>query len=70
VHGGKFPPYLVTVTVNGLAVCEGYVQNHEVEAARGWDAMQLLRGAVPNLLSIARGDRWRNWTPPGKPPWD
>jgi hypothetical protein len=55
-YRGKFPPHLATVTTSGLAVCEGYVANHATEAARGWDALELLRDGVRSLLRIARGE--------------
>lgn len=67
---GRFPPELANVVADGLGIADGCVRNHEQEAARGWDAMQLLRGIVSSLLSVARGDR-RSPTPttlavPGK----
>lgn len=30
-----------------LAIGEGYVRHHDLEAARGWDALELLRGLLP-----------------------
>jgi hypothetical protein len=36
-----------------LEVCEQYARDHESEARRGWDAMQLLRAAVRRLLGDA-----------------
>jgi hypothetical protein len=65
-YRGRFPPLLAKVVGGGLAVCETYVRDHEREAARGWDALELLRGAVPGVLSMARGDRWQGQ----KPPWE
>ena len=55
-HSGGFPLALANVIADGLAIADGYVRNHEQEAARGWDAMKLLRSHVSSLLSIARGD--------------
>jgi hypothetical protein len=51
--GGKFPP--VTANVVGIftEVCESYVRDHELEAARGWDALALLRAAVARALDLA-----------------
>jgi hypothetical protein len=69
-YSGKFPPHLAIVTANGVKVCEAYAQDHEREAARGWNALELLRGAVSDLLAIADGTRWNNWTFAGEPPWD
>jgi hypothetical protein len=37
-----------------LEVAEGYARDHEREAARGWDALALLRGAVGEALKTAR----------------
>jgi hypothetical protein len=56
-HRGQFPLALPNIVADGLAIADGYVRNHEQEAARGWDAMKLLRSLVSSLLSIARGDR-------------
>jgi hypothetical protein len=65
-YRGRFPPLLAKVVGDGVAVCEGYVRDHEQEAARGWDALELLRGGVRYTLAIARGDQWRG----RKPPWE
>ena len=37
-----------------LEVCEGYIRDHALEAARGWDAMELLRGAIESCRETAR----------------
>jgi hypothetical protein len=58
-YHAKFPPHLARVVEIGVKLCGAYVRDHEAEAARGWDALELLRGAVPDLLSIADGTRWR-----------
>jgi len=55
--GGSFPAPLSAVVADYLAVAEGYVANHEAEAARGWDAMQLLAGVRPRLTEIIRRAR-------------
>jgi hypothetical protein len=44
----------------GVAICEAYVRDHDLEAARGWDALALLREAVPWVVGLA--------TPPA-PKW-
>ncbi len=54
--GGTFPPVKANVLQIGVEVCEAYVRDHELEAARGWDALALLRDAVPRLLSLARAE--------------
>jgi hypothetical protein len=52
-HGGAFPSVKVNVIGIWLEVCEGYVRDHAIEAARGWDWMQLLRGAVEHCRETA-----------------
>jgi hypothetical protein len=37
-----------------LSIAERYVANHEAEAARGWDAMKLLRAMVEKLPVMLR----------------
>jgi hypothetical protein len=58
MYGGRFPPVLANVVRIGVEVCEAYVANRDVEAARGWDPMELLRMAVPCVLSMARGEHY------------
>jgi len=56
--GRRFPP--VTASVIGIwrEACEGYVRDHALERARGWNAAELLRGAVARCLETAeRGAR-------------
>jgi hypothetical protein len=50
--GGRFPEVVGHVVEDLLAVAEGYVANQEQEAARGWDALQLLRGVGPVLRDV------------------
>jgi hypothetical protein len=50
--GGTFPEPLATVVADYLAVAEAYVTDHEGEASRGWDALELLRGVLPRLRQI------------------
>ncbi|HKI36280.1 MAG TPA: hypothetical protein VKA46_30765 [Gemmataceae bacterium] len=52
--GGKFPPVKANVLQIGVEVCEAYVRDHDLEASRGWDALALLRAAVPGFLRLAR----------------
>jgi hypothetical protein len=54
--GGIWPPDLGAVVGDLLAVAAGYVENLESEAARGWDALGLLRGVRPTLRQAVR-----NW---------
>jgi hypothetical protein len=44
---GRFPPALAAVAADSLAVARGYVERHEDEARRGWNALELLRGMMP-----------------------
>jgi hypothetical protein len=50
---GKFPQVKASILQAGVAVCEGYVRDRDLEAVRGWDALALLRGAVPCVLGLA-----------------
>jgi hypothetical protein len=47
VFGGRTPAPLATAMADALAIAEGYVANHDLEARRGWDALALLRGVAP-----------------------
>jgi hypothetical protein len=47
--GGRPPGAFVRVAGDLVELAEGYVTNHEAEATRGWDALQLLRGLRPVL---------------------
>jgi hypothetical protein len=51
--GGKFPPVQANVVQTAVEVCESYVRDRDLEAARGWDALALLRAAVPWALGLA-----------------
>jgi hypothetical protein len=44
--GGRPPTPLQHVLADALVIAEGFIANHELEAARGWDALDLLRGVV------------------------
>src|SRR5262249_5161625 len=56
-YDGRFPEVLGRVVADLVAGGEGYARDHAMEAGRGWDALQLLRGAVPWVLSLAKGGR-------------
>ena len=53
-YRGQTPAHLATLLRDALAIGARYVRDHEAEAARGWDALQLLRDLVPHVQSIAR----------------
>jgi hypothetical protein len=55
-HGQFFYPFSAYVA-DGLALAEGYVVNHQQEAARGWDSVELLRDLVTSTLRTVRGYR-------------
>jgi hypothetical protein len=46
VKAGQAPPVRLAVLRIWLKVAEGYVSDREREATRGWDALELLRGAA------------------------
>lgn len=48
---GDLPTPLANLLADGLAIAEGYIVNHEAEASRGWDALDLLRGMAPIVRS-------------------
>jgi hypothetical protein len=50
---GAPPPLFRTLAADLLAIGEGYVRGHEIEARRGWDALELLRGLGPLLGQVA-----------------
>jgi hypothetical protein len=50
--GGQPPPLFRTVAADLLAIAEGYVRHHDLEASRGWDALELLRELKPVLRSV------------------
>lgn len=56
-YRGKVPTAAAHLAADGLAIAEGWIANHEAEAARGWDVLDLLRGMVKDLPDIVRGDR-------------
>jgi hypothetical protein len=63
--GGRFPKVLGRVVADLLAVAKDYAAGHEQEAARRWDAMELLRGVRPELLKVI--ERHRQEQPASRP---
>src|SRR5262249_35845756 len=55
--GGRLPEPLQSVLTDALALGEQYVRDHAAEAARGWDALELLRGLVPHVRRCAANAR-------------
>lgn len=51
-YRGKFPPVIANLVADGLDICEQYIMDHALEAARGWDAFVLLKSMRPYLLKI------------------
>jgi hypothetical protein len=43
---------------DAVVIGERYIRDHELEAARGWDALELLRDLVPHVRDLAA-----RWTP-------
>ncbi|MCI0463310.1 MAG: hypothetical protein L0Z62_40705 [Gemmataceae bacterium] len=52
-YGGVAPALFGRLAADLLAIGEGYVRNHDAEAARGWDALALLREVKPALGKLA-----------------
>lgn len=50
---GRPPEALRNVLADALALGEQYVRDPAAEAARGWDALQLLRGPLPHVRRCA-----------------
>jgi hypothetical protein len=57
VYRGRFPPAPANLAADSIAIAERLIREHEAEAARGWDAMELLRALVAKAPGIVRGDR-------------
>ncbi len=53
VAAGKAPAARGAAMRTWLEVAEGFVNDREREAARGWDALALLRAAVARALTLA-----------------
>jgi len=56
--GGRTPAPLANVLADALAIAEGYIANREMEARRGWDALELLRGMVPHVRRCV--ENWKS----------
>jgi hypothetical protein len=50
---GRPPALFRKLAADVVAIAEGHVRDHEMEAARGWDALELLRDRKRVLLGIA-----------------
>lgn len=55
VYRGRFPDRVRSVVDIGLEMCRGYVANHQLEAARGYDPMELLRSGAAWTVAVAKG---------------
>src|SRR5262245_16637915 len=53
VAAGKAPPTRLAAMRTWLEVGEGFVRDRQLEVARGWDAMGLLRSTVGSALALA-----------------
>jgi hypothetical protein len=53
VNAGQAPPVRLAVLRTWLEVAERYVSDRECEAAGGWDALELLRGAARQARRVA-----------------
>jgi hypothetical protein len=56
--GGVPPAPLAMLLADALTIGERYIRDHEIEAARGWNALELLRDLVPHVRDLAA-----RWTP-------
>jgi hypothetical protein len=63
--GGRLPPPLANVLADAIAIAQGYVTNHEAEARRGWDALELLRGMRAQVSRYV--ENWRQLASPCLP---
>jgi len=57
VVAGEAPAARADALRTWLEVAEGFVSDREREAARGWDALELLRGAARQALRAAAGEQ-------------
>jgi hypothetical protein len=56
VAAGNAPAVRAAALRTWLDVAEGFVKDREREAARGWDALELVRAAVSRALALAGGE--------------
>jgi hypothetical protein len=54
---GRVPGPLAVLLDDALVIGERYIRDHELEAARGWDTLALLRDLVPHVRELVT--RWR-----------
>jgi hypothetical protein len=50
--GNKLPAPLASMLDDAVVIGKRYIREHELEARRGWDAMELLRDLVPHVQNI------------------
>jgi hypothetical protein len=55
--GGPLPRPLEMLLADALGIGERYIRDHDMEAARGWDALALLGELVPHVRDLVT--RWR-----------
>ena len=53
-NGGAPPPALATLLADAVRIGERYIRDHDAEASRGWDALELLRELVPHVRECER----------------
>jgi hypothetical protein len=58
---GTLPAELANVLDDALAIGEGYIRDHEAAAARGWDALELLRGLQGHVRRCV--ENWKQMRP-------
>jgi hypothetical protein len=56
-YGGRPPAPLARLLEDAIVIGERYIRDYEIEAARGWDALELLRDLVPHVRDLAA--RWQ-----------
>jgi hypothetical protein len=61
--GGQLPHPLGVLLADAVHIGERFVREHDEEAARGWDAMELLRDLVPHVRDVF--ERWKAEQPSG-----
>jgi hypothetical protein len=50
--GKKLPTPLARMLDDAVVIGQRYIRDHELEARRGWDAMELLRDLLPHVRTI------------------
>ncbi len=56
-HRGRFPETIARLVADGVSICRDLANRHELEAERGWNALELMRQSAELTLRIARGER-------------